>query len=165
MVCGFPPHKEWRWNRSVNSTILLQLKPLGISKFPVVFLFSGSCRYNQQKPAKTGSMKQNLRKNYGKTPAQRWTNTDVDRPLFDPILRVLLEAYRSFYAHFTEKDGASHIRFPLASFEVKMSIQASFHTLHTLLPNSWALLSPNHIRVYIRVTYVPFFLLFEQKWG
>jgi hypothetical protein len=46
----------------------------------VVFLFPVSCCYNQQKPAKTGTKKQKSRKNPGKSPPQRWADTDVDPP-------------------------------------------------------------------------------------
>ena len=68
---------------STTPTILHQAKPLETSKFPVVFLFSVSCCYNQQKPAKTGSMKQNLRKIYVKLPPQRWAEADTDPAFFD----------------------------------------------------------------------------------
>ena len=49
---------------STTPTILHQAKPLETSSFPTVFLFSGSCRYNPQQPAKTGHWKQDLPKNY-----------------------------------------------------------------------------------------------------
>jgi len=48
----------------------------------VVFLFPVSCCYNQQKQAKTGTKKQKSRKNPGKSPPQRWADTDVDPPPF-----------------------------------------------------------------------------------
>jgi hypothetical protein len=63
--------KDYSQSTATSSTILLQLKPLETSKFPVVFLFSGSYRYNPQKPAKTGYMMQNLRKNYVKLSLQK----------------------------------------------------------------------------------------------
>ena len=49
---------------STTPTILHQAKPLEFSKIPAVFLFSGSCRYNPQKPAKTGYTTQDLPKDY-----------------------------------------------------------------------------------------------------
>ena len=82
MVCGFPPHKEWRRNRSVNTTILLQHKPLELRNIPTVFLLFYEQSHILPKSDKTGSMKQNLRKIYVKLPPQRWADTDVNPALF-----------------------------------------------------------------------------------
>ena len=73
---------------STTPTILHQAKPLETSKFPVVFLFPRTPCHNPQKPAKTGSMKQNLRKIYVKLPPQRWADTDVDPALFSDFSHV-----------------------------------------------------------------------------
>jgi hypothetical protein len=67
---------------------LHQAKPLETSSFPTVFLLLYEQSRNLPKSAKTGSMKQNLRKIYVKLPPQRWADTDVDPALFSSYSHV-----------------------------------------------------------------------------
>ena len=73
---------------STTPTILHQAKPLETRSFPTVFLFSGTLCLNPQQPAKTGTMKQNLRKNYVKLPPQRWADADTDPALLSGFSHV-----------------------------------------------------------------------------